>query len=173
MARQRNSSQEKVFSKTQIKDFNDRLGVLPITQQGIINLGSAIDHLKNKRKPDWVPVSRGPDGDKSKTYVSDDEWDEEKNEPWSYDDFARIVNREYGLWKDAKISRDALNRIIQPRLNTKPPNTQLLGLIAGLHILKNPETGVPYDFVDFIAIAKEVLDWRTGEYKLPSTIGSE
>lgn len=124
------------------------------TFEGQVQLGEAVSHFREAAKPQWTPyVTAG---------MSEEEIEAERGR-WTLRQMADIINREFGLHGELVVSRDALHRLERPPIARMEPPLRLIELIANLEIMVNPKTGKPFSDADLIAIAKGLLDWRTGK----------
>lgn len=128
------------------------------TFEGQKALGEAVAYFREADKPNWKPfVTQG---------MSEAEIAAERGR-WSQAQIAAIINREFGLTGKIKVTQSAIHRLEAPPLNRTEPPLRLIELIASLEIMINPKTKKPFSDADLKAIAKELLDWRTGEQLNP------
>lgn len=124
------------------------------TLDGQIALGEAVKFFREGEKPHWKPyVVNG---------LSDEEIAAEQGR-WTLKQMAAIINREFGLSGELVVTDSALHRLERPPVNRIEPPLRLIELIANLQIMVNPRTKEPFSDADLKAIAKGLLDWRTGK----------
>lgn len=159
---------KKYTTKAEFPDFNREFVACEYTLEGRKQLAEAINHIRRMKKKHWVPSVEIPLINIDRKFKMFPTLQAEKTEEWTMDAMVAILNREYQADEDSRISRDRIFKLENPHVNARSLDLRLIEKIAGLELLLNPNSGKAYDEQDFLAIAKEMLDWRTGEYLLLS-----
>lgn len=128
------------------------------TFEGQRALGEAVAYFRESDKPYWTPVATQG--------MKQSEIESEKGY-WSQSRMAQIINREFGLSGELKVTQSAIFRLESPPLNRTEPPLRLIELIASLKIMIDPKSQKPFTDIDLRNIAKGLLDWRTGEQLNP------
>lgn len=161
---------QRYFSQQDFPDFMGYFLIYDYSFDGRRELAKAISHLRRMDKPHWVPAEKTPLILIDRKFKNFPDLESERSVEWTLDAFAAILNREWNADEDSRISRDRLFKLENPHVNARGIDLRLVEKIAGLDLLLNPKTGVAYNELDLRAIAKEMLDWQTGEYHLPSYV---
>lgn len=134
------------------REYND------YTLEGMISLGECVAHWRKAPKPHWEPVNAST--------MSPGELERQRTRVWTQGDLAKIINTEFQRTGSKAFNQSSISRLESGF--TQQPNIVLIELIADLQICLNPQTNQPFTDRDMLAIAKGLLDWRTGECLSPA-----